>query len=80
MSRAVVYTRTSCPYCVKAKEILTQQGISFVEHVIGSPEFADKAALQAKLGQPVNTVPQIVLDGVYVGGCTDLAKKLGVSL
>ncbi|QDJ96348.1 glutaredoxin [Xanthomonas phage Xoo-sp13] len=79
MSRAVVYTRSSCPWCVKAKELLTAQGISFVEHVIGSPEFADKESLQAKLGRPVNTVPQIVLDGAYVGGYTDLAAKLGAA-
>jgi glutaredoxin 3 len=80
MSKAVIYSRTSCPWCVKAKQILTDKGVQFEEHVFGSEQFKDKQALQEKLGKPVSTVPQIVLDGQYIGGCTELAKHFGVAL
>lgn len=80
MSKAVIYSRTTCPWCVKAKQILTDKGVQFEEHVLGSEQFKDKQTLEAKLGKPVNTVPQIILDGKYIGGCTELAKHFGVAL
>ena len=35
MSKAVVYSKTTCPWCIKAKELLAQKGVQVEEHVLG---------------------------------------------
>lgn len=83
---AVVYSKTTCPWCVKAKQILTEAGIEVDERILGvAPDAIDKVTLEQTLGVEVKTVPQIVFvndDGSreYIGGCTDLATRLGVQL
>lgn len=78
MTTAVIYTKTTCPYCVRAKEILAEQGVSVVEHVYGTGSFPSKEYLTEQLGVSVSSVPQIVLDGKHIGGCTELAAHYGV--
>lgn len=78
MSKAIVYSKETCPWCVKAKELLASKGVTVEEHVFGSDKFKSKEALQESLGHQVNTVPQIVLDGRYIGGYTELAAYYGV--
>ncbi len=79
MSTAVVYSKTTCPWCIKAKELLAQKGVQVEEHVLGqSPKAMTKEAICEAVGREINTVPQIVLDGVYIGGYTDLARYYGV--
>ncbi len=80
MSETIVYSKTTCPYCVRAKEILKEQGVTFREVLYGSEEFPNREALQAKLGVVVSTVPQVVLEGKYVGGCDKLAAHFGVEV
>lgn len=70
---AEVYSKPNCPFCVKAKALLTQKGIDFVE--------LDAVALREQLiervtndtGAAPRTVPQIYLDGQYIGGYDQLA-------
>lgn len=78
MSETIIYSKPSCPYCVRAKEILTEQGVSFREVTFGQPGFESKQQLQESIGAVVNTVPQIVLNGTYIGGCDKLAAHFGV--
>lgn len=61
-TKAVIYTTNVCPYCVKAKQALTEAGIPYVEHQKGSPEFRDRDHLQEIVGLQVTTVPQIFLE------------------
>jgi glutaredoxin 3 len=81
--KAKIYTMSGCPWCVRAKQILQTKNYQVEEVVLvrGTPE-ADviKQEIQAKTGVVVRTLPQIFLGEEYVGGCTDLAKKLGVNL
>lgn len=81
MSKAVIYTKTTCPWCVKAKQLLAEKGVEVKEYVLGvDPEAATKALVEAAVGgREVQTVPQIMLDGQYIGGYTDLARHYGVS-
>jgi glutaredoxin len=72
--RAQVYSKDYCGWCRKAKELLTERGISFEDIPIGGK--ADLDALIAKIGKTITTVPQIFLDGEYVGGYTDLERLL----
>lgn len=79
----IVYGKATCPYCVKAKEMLSDAGIEFTYYDV----VKDSAALyrmipevKAIIGEktPV-TVPQIWLDGAYVGGTDKLALQLNSS-
>lgn len=77
--KAEIYTKPTCPWCVRAKQILQSNNYEIVEKVLGVD--ATKEDIETRLnGRKITTVPQIFLDGEYVGGCTDLAKKLGVNL
>lgn len=77
MKTAIIYTKPSCPYCVKAKQILNKHGIKFSEKIVGVD--ATKQDIENAIGGgvQVKTVPQIFVDGEYVGGCTDLMSMLG---
>ncbi|WP_440888790.1 glutaredoxin domain-containing protein [Vibrio sp. WZ-1] len=76
----IVYGKATCPYCVKAKKLLDEAGITYEYHDV----VKDSAALyrmipevKAIIGEktPV-TVPQIWLDDKYVGGADNLEKWL----
>lgn len=69
MSKVVIYSSDWCPYCIRAKQLLTNKGVSFDEiRVDGQPEL--RAEMTRKAGR--TSVPQIWIDGTHVGGCDDL--------
>ncbi|MBB4096070.1 glutaredoxin 3 [Ochrobactrum pecoris] len=69
MIDVTIYTRTGCPYCSRAKDLLTRKGVAFHEIDAGaSPEL--RAEMQERSGR--NTFPQIFVGPVHVGGCDDL--------
>lgn len=73
MKKIIIYTTTYCPYCVKAKALLTRKGLAFEEiDVTGKDE--ERLALQEKSGGK-KTVPQIFIGDVHIGGCDDLYAK-----
>ena len=67
-----IYSRTTCPYCTKAKAYLDKHGIQYTEHNVD--DNSTKQAMYDSLGLqgPQRTVPQIIVDGVRVGGYSDL--------
>jgi glutaredoxin len=71
--KVVVYSKTSCPYCVKAKEWLTAQGIEF-ENVVKDDD-AERRAFYAEHGNTFGTVPQIFVDDQRIGGYTELLNS-----
>jgi glutaredoxin 3 len=73
MTRAIVWTKDACPYCVAAKALLEQQGIDYEEKKIGV-DYTREQLLEAV--PTARTVPQIFLDGELVGGFTQLQQKL----
>lgn len=76
---AEIFTKPTCPHCINAKKLLTNRGISYVEHTVGV-NGVTKQTIEDKIGNgyEVKTVPQIFIDGEHVGGYTELAKKFGV--
>ncbi len=70
--RTIVYGKDDCPYCAMAKEELTLRGIPF--DYIDLKEIGKSAA--EVTGRKVKTVPQIYLEGEYVGGWDDLMALL----
>lgn len=68
-ARIKIYTTRFCPYCVRAKQLLTHKGQDFEEiPVDGDMELRQQ--MMAESGR--HTVPQIWINDHHVGGCDDL--------
>ena len=69
MTKIKIYSKTSCPACVMAKELLDKKGVQYEEIILDNkPEEIQK--LIAKTG--MKTVPQIFINNELIGGCSDL--------
>lgn len=75
MSSAEIYTKPSCPYCVKAKDLLRRNSIQYQEFIIGQNGIT-KETVEVKIGdgRTIRTVPQIFVDNNYIGGYTELCQ------
>jgi glutaredoxin 3 len=64
-----MYSKTTCPYCFRAKDLLHGKGVSIEEYVVdgGGPKRDEMIDRSGRM-----TVPQIFIDGRHVGGCDDL--------
>ena len=71
--KAIVWSKDHCPYCDQAKALLKLKGIEFEERNINNGW--DREDLLAAV-PGARTVPQIFLGEQYVGGFTELKKKL----
>lgn len=73
---AEMFTKPGCGYCVRAKALFAQEGISYTE----IDAVANKETLVERVtkdsGRAPQTLPQIYLDGKYVGGYTELAALI----
>ena len=67
----IVYTKPNCPSCQLAKEELKLRGIPYDEINL---EEIGKTAREVTGRKGVKTVPQIYLQGEYVGGYDDLME------
>jgi len=74
MSRFTIFGRSSCGYCVRAKQLLDDKGYDY-RWVDIVQEGISKADLEKTIGKPVETVPQIFDGTSYVGGYTELAEQ-----
>jgi glutaredoxin 3 len=71
---AEVWSQTNCPACSEAKRLLEQHGTRIVEKMLGTNGYTKKDLIE--LVPDARSVPQIFLDGVYVGGLQELKRKL----
>ena len=83
MKKIVIYTKSICPYCVKAKTLLERKGCAYQEINIEQDDALRNEMLSKSSGR--KTVPQIFIGDYHVGGCDDLYaleqdKKLDVLL
>jgi len=64
-----ILTKPGCPFCTKAKALLTAKGYQFEELVMGKEvSFTTLKALSGK-----ETWPQVFIGGKHIGGSDDLA-------
>jgi len=80
-----VYSKSGCPFCVKAKDWLTGHGFTFTENVLDDEE--QRMAFYQKINgnkeeitrgteqRRVNSMPQIFIDDKRIGGYDDLMSK-----
>ncbi|MBF0424867.1 MAG: glutaredoxin 3 [Magnetococcales bacterium] len=70
MPEVVIYSTTTCPYCVKAKKLLDKKQVAYQEiNLTLDPGRRDEMLKRAN-GR--KTVPQIFIGNHHVGGCDDL--------
>jgi glutaredoxin 3 len=70
MANVVIYTKPTCPFCVRAKMLLTQKAVEFIDFDIATqPELRNEMIEKANGG---STVPQIFINNQHIGGCDDL--------
>jgi glutaredoxin 3 len=66
-----IYTKFGCPFCIRAKRLLDQKGVTYREHdiTLGGPKREEMLARAPH----ATTVPQIFIGDIHVGGSDDLA-------
>jgi len=72
LHRMAMATHT-CPYGLKAKDLLRRSGYQVEDHLLTTREETDAFKRQ----QNVSTTPQVFIDGQRVGGYDDLRRHLG---
>lgn len=68
----LIYTKDYCPYCDAVKRLLTVRGVGYEEVDVSADQQRYEEML--KLAAPRRTVPQVVINGVCVGGFDDTKK------
>ena len=78
-NKVVIFSQTTCGYCVLAKELFDNMGIEYTTVELNDssncPEsdcMSLRRALMSKTG--MRTVPQIFINGQKIGGYTDVAE------
>jgi glutaredoxin 3 len=70
MPKIVIYTKATCPYCIRAKALLSQKGAPFDEVPVDFDP-PKRAEMISRAGG-ISTVPQIFIGERHVGGCDEL--------
>jgi glutaredoxin 3 len=69
-AKVEIYTWTNCPFCIRAKKLLTNKGVDFLEYNIDGDEVARNQMAQRANGK--RSLPQIFINGNHIGGCDDI--------
>ncbi len=70
-----IYTTGTCPYCMQAKALLKQRGVTELEEIRVDQIPGEREAMMQITGR--RTVPQIFIGATHVGGCDDLVALDG---
>lgn len=71
MAKVLIYTTATCPYCYRARRLLTRREVAF-EEVRIDRDAAQRQAMLDRSGR--DTVPQIFIGERHIGGYDDLAE------
>jgi len=70
VAKVEIYTWRTCPFCIRAKNLLTQKGTQFTEYSIDGDEGARNKMAQRANGR--RSLPQIFINDRHIGGCDDI--------
>jgi ribonucleoside-diphosphate reductase alpha chain len=73
VKETIIYGKPNCPQCTMAKSLLESKGIAYSYVDITT---TGKSAAEITGRADVRSLPQVYLDGAYVGGFTELYAKL----
>ena len=69
VSEVVIYTTQWCPFCIRAKALLDQKGVSYQEISVDG-DLATRQQMAERAKQ--TSVPQIWIGEQHIGGCDQL--------
>ncbi|MFH7024274.1 MAG: glutaredoxin 3 [Heteroscytonema crispum UTEX LB 1556] len=69
-AKVEIYTWRTCPFCIRAKNLLARKGVEFTEYSIDGDEAARDKMAQRANGR--RSVPQIFINDRHIGGCDDI--------
>ena len=68
MNNIKIYTIDSCPFCVRALELLNKLNLKYQQIKVTDQKIKEKMLQEAK----GRTYPQIIINNEAIGGCDDL--------
>ncbi|MDO4705142.1 MAG: glutaredoxin 3 [Comamonadaceae bacterium] len=71
MPTVTMYATGTCPYCLRAKQLLKERGVEAIEEIRVDLQPAEREVMMQRTGR--RTVPQIYIGDTHVGGFDDLA-------
>lgn len=70
--KVVIYTKSTCPFCINAKKLLDQKGVSYQDiDFLGLSD--DERQDLAQKTNHYRTVPQIFIGDTFIGGFDQLS-------
>ena len=69
-ARVEIYTTRHCGYCVRAKRLLQERGVAFIEHAIDGHGDARNKMMERAGGR--RSLPQIFINDRAIGGYLEL--------
>ncbi len=69
-AKVEIYTSPFCGYCARAKRLLTGKKVEYIEYDVLADSSLRDRMLERSDGR--QTVPQIFIDDVGIGGCDEL--------
>lgn len=70
MQTVTMYTTQVCPYCVRAKQLLSARGVQDITEIRVDVQPQERMKMMERTGR--RTVPQIYIGETHVGGCDEL--------
>ena len=72
MQAVKMYTTGTCPYCIRAKQVLRSKGVNEIEEIRVDLDPQARVKMMEITGR--RTVPQIFIGDTHVGGHDDLVE------
>ncbi|WP_071189417.1 glutaredoxin 3 [Trichormus sp. NMC-1] len=69
-AKVEIYTWSTCPFCIRAKSLLKNKEVDFIEYSIDGDENARNKMAQRANGR--RSLPQIFINDDHIGGCDDI--------
>jgi len=70
VAKVELYVKSTCPYCLRARQLLDEKGVAHEDYVVDMGGPKKEEMVQRANGR--TTVPQIFIGGKHIGGCDDL--------
>lgn len=70
MPNILIYSTHTCPYCIRAKQLLDEKGVTYKEIYIDDEPEQRQVMMDKADGR--RTVPQIFINDQHIGGFDDL--------
>ncbi|AUB82988.1 glutaredoxin 3 [Candidatus Thiodictyon syntrophicum] len=71
MPQVLMYTKTPCSYCSRARKLLQRRGIDFTEVPVDRDPEQERQMIERSGSR---SVPQVFIDDRHIGGYADLAE------